>query len=104
MEELEDKIYEITSDVQDFLADSEEFRIELGIELKKMKELNEALIATYSDLVTENAEKNIFIINNILGLIKEQKEKENSSSLNELVKNFENKIIFENEAKRKSKI
>jgi uncharacterized protein YjgD (DUF1641 family) len=101
MEELEDKIYNITSDVQDFLSDSEEFRIDLLIELKKMKEFNENLIDVSSDEITQNAEQNLFLIGNILTLIDEQKTKENSNSLNQLVKKFENEVAFKNEEKRK---
>jgi N-glycosylase/DNA lyase len=100
----DDKIYNITSDVQDFLGDSEEFRIDLGIELKKMKELNEALIDTYSDLVSEYAERNLFLIKTMEKLLKEKKVKEDSNPLRELIKEFENENALENDEKRNNLI
>lgn len=102
MDELEEKIYDITSEVQNLLGDAEEFRIDLNIALKKMKEFNESLIDTDSDVATENANQNIFMLENILNLIKEQKNIEDSSPLNELVRDFENETALRNEVNRKN--
>lgn len=101
IEDLENQISDISFDTEDFLSDSEEFRINLLFELKKLKEFNENLIDLSSDEVTQNAEQNLFYVEKILTLIDEQKIKEEESPLYKLVEEYEKEQIQKNEEKRK---